>query len=288
MPGYELMASPTLYPGQTVQAGLWADEANPDAVEARLYVQYEDIHAQAGRLYGQSMTVAPGAYQKLEWQIPRFETFEPEGVLIYAVGIELARPEREANGQPGTVYLDWLGWAGAPQVTFKRPQGGPASGSWRANWVNGVEQWEGWGAAFRLIQNERRGLLITGTRDWTDYRISARVRPALVKSGGIAARVQGLTRFYALQLVEGGKVRLLKAFEGSDLVLAEADFPWEFWKEYALCLEVNGDRLRGWVEDQLVFDVQDQDALLSAGGAALVIEEGHMMTDEVRVEPAYS
>ena len=296
--GYELIASPTLYPGQTVQAGLWADEDNQDVVDARLYIQYDDIYGHASRAYGPGVKIAPGAYQRIAWQVPGFESLQPEGVLIYALGIELARPDRAASEKTGVVYLDDVGWSGAPQVTFKRPTlttlpgeaGSPAlrTRAWRANWVNGVDQWENWGAAFRLIQNTGRGLLMSGTREWTDYRVSARLRPALVKSGGIAVRVQGLTRFYALQFVEGKKVRLLKAYEGADSVLAEADFSWDLWKEYALSLEVNGSRLRGWVEDQLLFDVQDPDGstLLNAGGLALVIEEGHMMTDEVRVQPA--
>jgi len=286
MPGYELIASPTLYPGQTVTTGVWADEENQDEVELRLNVQYYDAQSQPARYYGPFTVLKPGAYQVVEWRIPGFDTFSPEGVLVYSVSIELARPGREASGTPGRVYIDYLGWSGEPEVTFKRPSIADQSGLWRANWVNAVEQWEPWGAAFRLIQNSGRGLLITGTREWADYRVTARVCPALFKTGGIAARVQGLTRFYALQLVENGKLRLLKALESSDTVLSEKDFAWDLWKEYTLSLEVKGSRLRGWIDDQLYFDVEDADSLMSGGGIALVVEEGHLQTNEVRVEPA--
>src|SRR5262249_17448380 len=39
MPGYDLMASPTLYPGQTVRARIAADEHNSGPVTSRLYAQ---------------------------------------------------------------------------------------------------------------------------------------------------------------------------------------------------------------------------------------------------------
>jgi ADP-ribosylglycohydrolase len=285
MQGYELIASPTLYPGQTIEAALGADESNPDGVEVRLCVEYYDLNDQPGRLYGPCVSLEPGAYETLQWKIPAFESFQPEGVLIYAVGIELARPAQEASEKPGVVYIDSVGWTGTPEVTFKRLIDGVKPALWRANWVNGVEQWELWGAAFRLIQNSGRGLINTGTREWTDYRVSAKVLPALVKSGGIAARVQGMTRFYALQLAEGGKAQLLKAYEGNDSLLGEADFDWKLWKPYDLSLEVKGSRICGWVEGKLLFDVEDANGLAS-GGIGLVLTEGHMMAETVRVESA--
>ena len=287
MPGYELMASPTLYPGQEIRSGVWADEANLDPVEVRLFVGYYDAQDQPARLYGPGVLLAPGSYQMMNWKLPAFESLEPLGVLIYAAGWEISRPDREANEKPGAVYMDFLGWSGTPDVTFRCPAGAAWQNQtmWRANWVNGVEQWESWGAAFRLIQNSGRGLLSAGARDWKDYRVTARVRPALVAAGGIAARVQGMTRFYALQLVEGGKARLLKAYEGRDVILAETDFPWQLWQEYTLSLEVKGSHLRGWVEGQVMFEVEDADVLMDGGGVALVLETGHMMTDEVRVQP---
>ena len=47
----------------------------------------------------------------------------------------------------------------------------------------------------------------------------------MAKAAGIAARVQGLRRYYALLLCDDGKARLIKALDG-DTVLAEAEFPW--------------------------------------------------------------
>jgi hypothetical protein len=127
---------------------------------------------------------------------------------------------------------------------------------WRQAWVNAVDQWDKWWSEpFRLIQNQGRGLISTGTRQWTDYRLSAPIRPAMLKSGGLAVRVQGLRRFYSLLFTADKKLRLLKVVDDQETVLAEETFEWQLWQTYHLSLEVKGERLRAWVEDKLVFEV---------------------------------
>jgi hypothetical protein len=198
------------------------------------------------------------------------------GHPIALVGIE-ARSDTHASG---TLYLDYLTWHGTPQTSFHRPE--TPGEMWRSAWVNGVDQAEQrWPESFRLAHNEGRGLLITGTRDWTDYTVQATVRPHLVKSGGIAARVQGMRRFYALLLTEG-KVQLVKALDG-DKVLAEAPLDWRFGGDYELRLSVQGETITGSVDGRELVRAVDSDRPLRGGGIALVIEEGRMSTEEVRV-----
>ena len=38
---------------------------------------------------------------------------------------------------------------------------------------------------YRLIQNEGRGLMMHGCRDWTDYQVSATMTPHMCKAGGL-------------------------------------------------------------------------------------------------------
>ena len=103
-----------------------------------------------------------------------------------------------------------------------------------------MDLWETrWTEPYRLIQNEGRGLIMQGTREWSDYEVEADITPWLMDAGGIAARVQGVKRFYTLQMVKGKKVRLVKALDG-DTVLGEKDFEWEITK--ALYLEDAGIR----------------------------------------------
>jgi ADP-ribosylglycohydrolase len=275
MPGYQLIASPTLYPGQVVTARLEADAGDTGILPVSLFLTRYTVGNIPEFVPGPRVELAPGAAAELSWKI------EGEGSQpICQIGLEL--------GAPGTVYLDCLTWSGSPDVVFHTPHGAsPWHGdqNWRKPWVQAVDQWEGWGGeGLRIIQNEGRGLLITGCREWQDYTVSAAVRPTLMANGGLAARVQGLKRFYALELVKGGKARLLKALDG-DTVLAEAPFAWEMWQPYEMTLEVKGSHLRGWVSGQLLFDVEDTVRPLASGGVALVVEEGHLMTPAVSVQP---
>ena len=272
IPGYELIASPSLYSGQTVHARLSADPNNTKAMPVNLFIDVYGPDDTPVSVQGPSVTFVPGSSQEIVWQVP------PTDGPIAQIGFEL--------NTPGKVYLDYLTWDGTPSVVFSRPRSSsipfPGPHLWRKAWTNGVDQWEEWGASFRLVQNDGRGLIICGTREWTDYRISATLTPTLLKSGGLAARVQGMQRFYSLQFVEGGKVRLLKALDG-DTVLAEAPFAWDFWKPYAMALEVQGNHLNAWLEGKLIFDIEDFQRPLTSGGIALVVEEGQILTDAIEV-----
>jgi len=277
--GYALLASPTLYAGQTVRAGVAADEGNSTPVACRFYVRTYGADDELVRAYGPSVVLKPGAEHEFEWRIP-----DTGGTPIADVGVEISS-DRRADG---AVYLDYLTWDGAPDVVLTRPETGGTM--WRRAWVNGVDDYNPrYPEPFRLVHNRGTGLLIQGTREWTDYRVTADVTPHMVTSAGIGARVQGMRRYYALILCNGDKARLVKALDG-DTVLAETDFSWRFDETHELSLEVvgarqGGVRLRAWIDDQLTFEVQDSDRPLDGGGVALVCEEGRTATQAVTVRP---
>ena len=58
MEGYPLLASPTLYPGQTVRARVEADRANRQPVECRLFTQHYGVEDRLIRTYGPGVTSA--------------------------------------------------------------------------------------------------------------------------------------------------------------------------------------------------------------------------------------
>ena len=273
MPGYGLIASPTLCPGQTVHTEVAADAANNRAVACRLYLRRYDAEDALTRVEGPQAELAPGATHTFTWRIP-----DMEGYPIAEIGIEITSDSRA----DGTVYLDTLNWDGAPEVTWTRTAGGTL---WRRAWVDGVDQFASWAEPFRLVQDEGTGLLIQGTREWTDYRVETTITPHLVRSAGIAARVQGMRRYYALLLGPEGRARLVKALDGT-ATLAETDFPWQFGGAYALRLQVTGHRLQGWIDGKPLFEVTDTEHPLTEGAVALVCEEGRMAADSVRVAPA--
>jgi ADP-ribosylglycohydrolase len=270
--GYALLASPQIYSGQTLRAAVTADAANTGAVRCNLYVQVYGADDVLTLVRSPETTLAPGTDFTFVWTLEGLDT-----TPVASVGLEIRSDDRAE----GTVYLDWLTWDGAPDVQLRRPD--HPGEMWRLAWVNGIDQYEHrWPESFRLAQNEGRGLLMTGTREWTDYHASATVTPHLVRAGGIAARVQGMRRYYALLLCADQTVRLVKALDG-DQVLAERALPWRFGGAYELALQVQGQQIIAWVDGQEYFRVEDTTRALDGGGVALVCEEGRMATDAVAV-----
>jgi ADP-ribosylglycohydrolase len=277
---YELLASPSIYSGQTIQAELSADPANACEIIACLYCRAHNELDTTSKLQGPKVEIVPGTHAILEWKVP-----PTDGYPVAAVGCELFAPAIHGiTFQSGTVYLDSLTWDGTPDVCLSAP--GRGGQSWRRAWANGVDcflEYPG-SEPYRLIQNDGRGLLIQGAREWHAYRVEADVTPHLVEAAGLAACVQGMRRYYALLLGRGNRVCLIKALDGYQ-VLGETAFHWEFGKTYQLAIETDGSRVQAWVDGFALFDISDADRPLLSGAIALVVDEGRSATRAVRVHP---
>jgi hypothetical protein len=272
--GYTLLASPTLYPGQIVRARVTAASHNGQSARCGLYIRAYGLDDQLVIIRGPQMELTPGADYEFTWQIAN-----TDGAPIAEIGLEI-NSERRADG---TIYLDYLTWDGPPNVVLGRPSSNGTM--WRRAWVNGVDQFEPrWPEPYRLIQNEGTGLLIQGTRDWTNYQVSAAITPHLVTSAGLGACVQGMRRYYALLLGRDDKARLVKALDGQT-ILAEAHFPWHLGGTYELSLQVVGHHLQASIDGQLLFNVEDLDRPFTNGAVALICEEGRLASEAVTVRP---
>lgn len=269
VPPYGMVASPTLYAGQLVRARV---TAGTEDVTCRLLVHVYDGADERRVLTGPTTSVRAGEDAELSWRIP-----DTGGQPVADVGVE-------ARGDgPGTVYLDHLTWDGEPDVTLTRPVDGGSM--WRHAWVNAVDSFEPrWPEPYRLIHNRGTGMLIQGTRDWRDYEVDADVQPRLARSVGLAARVLGLRRYYAVRLVERSAVQLVRVFDDDETVLDERPFDWDFYRTYRLGLAVAGSRVHASVDD-LRLTATDPRSRPDRGGVALLIEEGHAATQAVRVRP---
>jgi len=268
---YELMASPSIYPGQKLQARLIGPAGGAEAAQVGLYLRHYAANDRLLLVNGPSLLLKPGETSELTWKIPQLD-----GQPVAEVGVQVSSQSRLS----GTVLLDYLTWNGTPDVRFGRPEGGAM---WRKAWVNAVDGYdERWPEPYRLSQDHGIGMIIQGTREWQDYTVQATVEPHLVKSTGIAARVQGLERYYALLLCAGQRIRLVKALDGQH-TLAEKDYNFEWDQPVQLQIKAQGERIQAWANQQLVFDIQDCDRPLASGAVALVIEEGRMACNEVVV-----
>jgi hypothetical protein len=212
---------------------------------------------------GPAVKLSGGIYEDLTWTVE-----DLGGAPIANVGIELATEKRVS----GTVYLDYLDWRGVPKTTFRRLDG--SGQMWLRAWVNDIDQVDTrWPEAFHLSQSRGTGLLIMGGRDWQDYAVAATIAPRLALSFGLAARVRGLSRYYAFLLSTDGTARLVKRF-GKTKVLAEVEFRWEFEQQYELRFSAFNSRITGWVGRKEILSIEDDSEPLSDGGFAFVCEEG--------------
>ena len=272
MPGYELLSSPTLYPGQTVRARVEADAGNAAPITCNLYIHRYGADDALVIARSPQIALEPGDGHEFTWKI------EGNGSdPICEIGVELSSEKRA----DGTVYLDTMTWDGTPDVAFTKPAHDGTM--WKRAWVNGADRLDAWGK-LRVTQNEGTGLVMQGTREWMNYRVTADVTPHLVKSGGIAARVQGMRRYYALLLCPDNKARLVKVLEGTK-ILAEADFAWAFDDAHQLSLCVQSNRIEASIDEYILFTVEDTDTPLTGGAVALVCEEGRLETETVTVQP---
>lgn len=269
---YSLMACPTLFSGQVVKGRLVADTANSAPVRVAPFVAYYDGNDEFAYHYGSPLTLDPGAAENFRWQIE-----ELGGAPVAQFGFEI-RSNIAANGR---VYVDYVDWSGAPTAIFRRP--GNGGKMWLRAWVNAVDQ-VGARSAFHLSQNRGIGLFIQGSREWQNYTVQTAITADPAKSFGIAARVQGLTRYYALLLGPDKVLRLVRNYD-SVTVLEEVPFSWNWHHPYRFELQVDGTEIIGSVNGSESIRYKESDSALLDGGIALVCEEGLIMADEVKVWP---
>lgn len=66
-------------------------------------------------------------------------------------------------------------------------------------------------------------------------------------------------------------------------MLAEAEFPCINGGSYDFRLAATGPHIQASIDGQTLFAVDDTERPLDGGGVAFVIEEGRVMSDEMRV-----
>jgi ADP-ribosylglycohydrolase len=271
MPGYSLAATPSLYPGDEITARVETVVANRTAVRARLFVRvYKEGDALELR-EGESVDIRPGAAALLRWTVPA-----TDGWPVTAVGVQLEGPGGSR------MHLDWLTWDGTPTLTFEVPANGRQA--WERMFMTSMDHnYSSPNATFNLIQNRGRGVIHTGSRAWRDYRVSAKIKPYLAREWALAARVQGLTRYYGMYLRADHTLSLVRMAH-DETVLAETTHPWSPRAEYELSLEVHGSHLIGWINGERVIEAEDSLPGLEGGGIGFVLSEGRIEANALRIE----
>ncbi len=284
---YELLASPTLYPGQRVRAAVAACPTNTGPVGVRIVVTRYGADDLLVEMPGPTADLEPGQDVELAWTLPG-----TGGQPITTVGLAVTGPFGSPAAAPGAgaagpgraVDLHWLSWDGSPQLSLGRPADGGSM--WHRAWVDAVDDFgPDWPESFRPVQNEGRGMVMHGTREWGDLVVAADLTPHLASAVGIAVHVQGLHRYHALLLGADGVARLIRCLDGEH-VLASAPHEWELGRTHQCSLEVVGSRLRAVVDGDELFDVEDPDSRLTSGAIGLVVADGRVGCRTVMVGPA--
>ena len=279
--GYALMACPRLYPGQTVQARVIAGPENSQSTIVSLYVRYYGEDDEVVTVNGEATHLDPAEDTLLRYQVPALTG------PLFEVGLDIhpatGKADPATDCDPYTVVLlDYLSWRGEPDIRLTKPA--HKGTMWRRAWVNAVDRFDSRVEPYRLIQDQGTGLLIQGCRSWQNYRVTADITPHLAKRAGIAARVQGLKRYYALLLAADNKLQLVRMLN-KEVILAECNFSWQFGKTYELELSVNDSRVEGKVDGLSLLTHVDSNPDLGDGSVALVIDEGRTATHVVTVSP---
>ncbi|ROW03722.1 hypothetical protein VMCG_05333 [Cytospora schulzeri] len=279
MHSYPLMASPLLYPGQTVEARVRSPDTNTTEVQVALRLKIYGPKDMLVVKTNAPVILSPGKSTVLKWTIPDDFDSQP----IQSVGLGFGAVEENFTGK---IILDSLGWTGVPSMTLKRPSD-KTSHFWNRAWVNGVDSFYSWmKPSFCIVKNRGEGILIHGTRDWTDYR--ATVTGFTVQLGqpaGVAIRVRGLNRYYAMMFsAHGSTVTLVKALDEKRIVMASANFSWQLDQAYEVIIEAKGPHIVGRVGGTELKLMAEDDQYVG-GGLGLVVTDGTMSAGHIQIEP---
>lgn len=272
---YDLMATPLVYPGQQLQATLFAAPDNRQVVSVRLCYRVYDEKSELHCYYGDPQPLRPGGGITLTMTLP-----DSHGQPIAEVGVALAA------ASAGRVLVDTLRWDGAPHLTLRKPTGN--SDFWWRAWVNGADLLSRhYPDRFRIASEREEGLLIHGTREWRDYRIQGDLTLHLGEYGGLAFRFQGMRRYYAARITRDEKFQLVRVRDATCSVLAETPLAGVFEREIAFDIRLQGRRIVASV-DNIQLSVTDEDAgAFTDGGCGLLVFAGAISTAALHLSPIH-
>lgn len=252
---YDPCFSPTVYPGQTVEADVFVAPGDAELL-AQMYV-YDGNHQQV--LAGARELCREGQWVHLRYEIPHLD-----GACLEEVGVKFTRPAPCSGDREVRVFLDDLKVSGSPDYTvdfsLEREEPWPCP-------HREISQFTALKGLFHLEGDELHlscadfAEMYTGGDSWTDYEVSAELTAVTGEKHLMNARVRGAEHSYAIGFYGKDRVALLKNDNGYR-VLCEKEFPWEYGKAYRLSLNVQGSTLTGAVDGKELFQVQDESAYL--------------------------
>ncbi|MDR3475508.1 MAG: ADP-ribosylglycohydrolase family protein [Devosia sp.] len=264
---FAMVASPTLYPGQTVQAVV----AAPPTAMARLYALYYDRDDAIQRLESDWHVLAE-AGKTLEWTIPA-----TNGLPLYRLGVEFGSDTRF----DGEVAIRSIDWGGAPKAYEIKGMLVKSIWNltpfWTRAWVSSARHFApDFKYTFCFSHPFENGVATTGSRDWDDYSIESSIDYSINDGGGLVARSRGHRRYYA-GMLKGREALIVRRYDDEVTVLARAPVPVGASGKRDLKFSLHGSQLRLAVDGEQRLFVKDD--VFKSGGAGFIVEKGTIVAD---------
>lgn len=254
---YDPDISPTVYPGQTVEAWLKLDETVGTGLHVRLFAE-DDF---TGRRLYSDLFVLSGEWQRVSYRIPNAENF-----VIGKIGMEYA-VSGDSSLREKSFSLKWF--------LDELKVYGPADyaidfATQRMEKWNALHQTVSQLTYLRGIWRLEDGRLAgghgyepaecyTGSHLWDDYRFRVKLTPLKGEQHAVLFRVQGAMRGYAVGLAPGQTIALYKNDEDYR-TLQSYPFPWKHGLEYEFEVSVRGSLIEVSIDGSPAVQYRDEDA----------------------------
>ena len=275
---YDPCFSPILYPGQTMTARVRLEDESPVPCTARAFA-WDVNHSR--RVTGDAVRLEPGRCTPVRLDIPFIE-----GGLIERAGVLI---------EPVDGWYDWIvidvddvDFSGKADYTLDFALEHEDRWTFRHREISQLSRLKGLAyledGALQLSGADLAEVY-TGDVRWTDYAVTAVLKPVAGTCHQFMARVQGACRCYGARLAEG-KLQLVKNVDGRYRVLTERPFSWAPGERLALTLKCAGNRLTMLSADGTpLIDFTDMDSPYLNGAVGAGVERGHCAFDSFEVRP---
>ena len=274
--GYDAIASPSLYEGQTMTARFLCEENLPPRVTP--YVCFVSAQDDVEIVFGETTPLQQGETQ-IRWTIPQLG------------GQPIIRAGFAAQREGDDVYqltLRSLDWSGAPQMyqltgALQKNITDPMPFVYR-QFVSSAKNF-GLSLTHTLCVShpEGNGVVTLGTRDFADYTISAWLTPQPNERCGLVARARGHRQYYAALLSGGDTLSIVLRDASGDHVLAKTTLHYAEFEPLNLMLTVKENTLEARA-GAIRLKAIDSQAKYPSGGAGFRVDNGTMMVDGIRIE----
>ena len=271
--GYDLICSPALYSGQTVEALVISHrEKNPCL---RFFIPHYREDGGIAEWESDPFFIRKGE-NTVKVKVPDFG-----GQAILGLGIRLTASEKMS----GSILVKYIDWGNTPE----RFCIGRSSGTSRTGKANALKAFVS--SADRFIPQEDGSFLIShakengavtiGTSDWKDYAVSSRITFSRSSGAGLIARARNHRQYYGAR-INTDSVMII-AREGSQVrVIAEKPFFCDDGAEFDIRFALKEDHLALYIGGELMLNCED--AAFTRGGAGFFVNHGTIIADGFLIE----